>query len=393
MTYDMAWLVREFGKDPAAPAKLRKMKFGLIFRSFLENLEKGVKDANDKKDEKGNPVPPKDGAFLAELYKMNFNGLLEKYKKEVEELDKKEEKIVPKTPTAIRRMKLFEDAKWYGAQIIDNVNGWIAAVCREHCQAHCFGRYKPKVKPGTNEIDPDTNLRDDELNAKYPGNPEKIAEIKARRDDAAVPYIRDGFGFDDIAREMGQCVSGNRNWGDRSGGEWNSNPSTNWNAVTSYFNCKVRGERMPFIVYMEISSGKLYCSNLQWGVGRYKLPVPGDWRQYDFNTERNGTNDGGIEKFLSTNAGFRSVYQLANAAAFSAYVAENAPGAKVRQWKAITDAPPPDKIIWVKYTGKAGPRDLDITDNGVVLIKSKEDFALVKDQIQKAYVTSVKIAF
>lgn len=58
-------------------------------------------------------------------------------------------------------MKLFEDAEFYGAEIIRSTN-WIAAICRSYDQVHTFGRLKPKVKPGTNEIDPACNLRKDE---------------------------------------------------------------------------------------------------------------------------------------------------------------------------------------------------------------------------------------
>jgi hypothetical protein len=253
VTYDMAWLVREFGKTRGKAEELRQMKFGLIFRTFLSDLEKKAQDDPN--------IKVKDAACAAKLFSVDAKGLLDHYKKEFDELAQKEEKIVPTMPAAIRRMKLFEDAKWYGAQIIDDVNGWIAAVCREHEQAHCFGRLKPKVDKN-GKIIPDANLRDDEIAAKYPDDKAKQKELMTLRDNKNTSWVKDGLSYDDMSSESGWCVGGNGEGWTR---EWKSDGGKgNWSHVNSYFKCKKRNERMPFIVYMEISSGRLYCSNMQY---------------------------------------------------------------------------------------------------------------------------------
>ena len=98
--------------------------------------------------------------------------------------------------TAKRRQKLFDDAEHYGAEIIKN-GKWISAICRDYNQVHCFGRGKPKVKPGTNDIDPELNLRDDELEKLCGGRNDRFKSLKQRRDSDKVEWYKDGIGYDD----------------------------------------------------------------------------------------------------------------------------------------------------------------------------------------------------
>ena len=86
---------------------------------------------------------------------------------------------------------------------------------------------------------------------------------------------------------------------------------------------------MPFITYMDCSTGRLFCSNMQ-----YDTYGNENWYQYDFNTERNGVNDGGINKKLQNDPLFKDIYEIATDLSFEAYDAAG------KHWNAITDPPP-----------------------------------------------------
>ena len=98
-------------------------------------------------------------------------------------------------------MKLFAAAEKRGAKVL-KTGSYVAAICTNASQVAPFCRLKPKVKPGTNEIDPDCNLED------WEGI---TPENKAKRDDATGKYetirdgIDDGFGhsFDRLTGEYG----------------------------------------------------------------------------------------------------------------------------------------------------------------------------------------------
>lgn len=227
---------------------------------------------------------------------------------------------------AKRRMKLFDDAEHYGAQIFCN-GQWIAAIVRDYDQAHTFGRLKPKVDKKTGKIMPECNLRQDEGITK---------ENLAIQEDPAWPWVKDGLGtaYDNMPNEMGQCVMGGVSfWGKTPQYcKWGPGlkPVANWNS-SGYFQTKQRDELMPLIVYMECSTGKLFCSNLKAGGGQYS--VGNGWYQYDFNTAINAQNDGGLRNKLQ-NASFKEIYNVANDASFEAYAAAG------KRWNAIKDPPP-----------------------------------------------------
>ena len=163
---------------------------------------------------------------------------------------------VSNSSCAARRMKLFAAAKHYGADIFQR-DGWIAAVCWTYEQCHVFGRLKPKVKPGTNEIDPDCNLED------WEGI---TPENKAKRDDWSLPWIEDhiddnhGHYFDRLSGESGQpkksfgCETAWCNCGVLNGdGTWIARDSSN-----PYFRYYNNGGKTPYLILMDMSRGALY---------------------------------------------------------------------------------------------------------------------------------------
>lgn len=89
-------------------------------------------------------------------------------------------------PCAARRLDLFEAAKRFGAMTYTD-GKWIIAVTTTFEQDAVFGRAKPKVVPGTSEIDM-TLYRYDE--------PGMTQDQKDRRDGRNAEYLKDGIGFD-----------------------------------------------------------------------------------------------------------------------------------------------------------------------------------------------------
>ena len=201
---------------------------------------------------------------------------------------------------SLRRMKLFEDAAHYGAPIFENAR-WIAAVCRTYDQMHCFGRAKPKVMHGTNDIIRQCNLRDDEgIDAR----------CKAVRDSDEWPFVKDGLGRQEDSQplEAGWCVAGGSKFYGNSSLAWGPGltPCTSW-ANGPYFRAKVPGERLPMIVVMEKKTGRLYGTNVWWNRG---------WEKQDFSYEINGAGYGDYEKFWRDTL-FRKVMIDAAAESFS----------------------------------------------------------------------------
>ena len=152
-------------------------------------------------------------------------------------------------------MKLFAAAEHYGAKVIKTKN-WVAAICTAGAQAHQFGRLKPIVKPGTNEIDPDCNLED------WEGI---TTENKAKRDDydngdRIKDGIDDGFGksFDRLKSVSAQsptvkyaesawCVCGA------------CSNKFMWDASScSYFDSYSDGGKNAIVVFMSTKRGTMY---------------------------------------------------------------------------------------------------------------------------------------
>ena len=393
VTYDMVWLADQFAEEKDWQAeldKLRKARFGMVMRSFLKKTEEEA-----EKEAAGGKKAPNS---VQRLFASSVKDMLDDFKGAV----KAEPEIEPSTPAAVRRLKLFEDAEYYGAQKLKS-NGWVAAICRTYDQAHCFGRGKPKVKEGTNEIDPDLNLRDDEIEAKFRGDPQKIRELKKRRDGGDGARVKDGIGYDSQPFEAGQCVSGgNVNMFSGSTLAWGPGlkPSDNWatshaNGLNScYFGTKKRDQFMPIIYYLDLKTGKLFCSNLKYtGDSSGSRGIAAGWYQYDFNTEANGTNDGGIAAKLQKDKNFRRIYALANKASFKAWT-----GRMGGAFAAIDGAPTDQQIDDFlekkhKYQGKATSIDgLDVSDNGVVLVRSSHQAEEYRDQLCMPYIRAVKVA-
>lgn len=203
--------------------------------------------------------------------------------------------------TTERRLKLFDDAGHYGAEILKSP-GWVAAVCRTYDQAHCFGRGKPKVVPGTNEIDQACNLRDDEG---------ITPENKARRDSGA-PWVKDGLGFDDQPFEAGWCVMGGNPLFEGSTLEWGPGlrPCGSYEHGACYCSAKKAGEQCPYVVLLELDTGKLYISNVQYALYGM-MPLGGGWQIADFNCELNGDNEGGVRRRILKDARFAEIMQKA----------------------------------------------------------------------------------
>ena len=387
ITLDMLNLVDKFtkfkvkGNTPQEICKTIKSKnFGIIYRTYLKNVENEIdnkiQDKKIEKNERNSEITKKINTdTLTDILRAGKAVLIKGGKRKVE-------KPEPKTSAAKRRMKLFEDAEFYGAQIVTN-SKWIAAINRDFDQAHCFGRGKPKVKPGTNDIDPELNLRDDELEKLCGGRNDRFKSLKQRRDSDKVEWYKDGIGYDDQKFEGGWCVAGG--WENGSGTrEWGPGlPTTkqgNWNMVDSYFRCKKPGERMPFITYMDCSTGRLFCSNMQ-----YDTYGNENWYQYDFNTERNGVNDGGINKKLQNDPLFKDIYEIATDLSFEAYDAAG------KHWNAITD-PPPKKSDENSTLGDL-LNQLEVTDNGIIILKNKSQIGKYSKLITSDLVSSVKLDF
>jgi len=157
---------------------------------------------------------------------------------------------------AERRMKLFAAAAHEGAELVED-GRWIAAVCYTYRQCHVFGRLKPKVIPGTNEIDPNCNLED------WEGITE---ENKKMRDDPTLPWVRDGVTdlhgrtFDKLSGESGQprrsfgCETAWCNCGVLNGdGAWEPRDRTNM-----YFEYYSNHGKTPYVILMDKERGALY---------------------------------------------------------------------------------------------------------------------------------------
>ena len=172
-------------------------------------------------------------------------------------------------PCAARRLDLFEAAKRFGAMTYTD-GKWIIAVTTTFQQDAVFGRAKPKVVPGTSEIDMSLYRYDE---------PGMTQDQKDRRDSRDAEYLKDGIGFDDQWTETGWCTAGSYHSCD---GHWDYNRKNNghWRSYTD-------SGRYPLIVCMNISTGKLY----QYLRKNSRI---------DFLNEADSTDDGngGGERFL-----------------------------------------------------------------------------------------------
>lgn len=150
-------------------------------------------------------------------------------------------------------------------------------------------------------------------------------------------------------------------WGrDKNALSWGPKckPVDNWTS-TAYFNTTKNDELMPIIYYMDCQTGRLYCSNMKYSGKR--------WVQYDFNTERNGQNDGGLDKHLR-NADFKKIYVEANTRSFKAYKPEKSGNYRT---KGISNPPDPSVYGGKDQTLEQRAAELDMTDNGIVRFTSR----------------------
>ena len=143
-------------------------------------------------------------------------------------------------PCAARRLDLFDAAKKFGAMTYSD-GKWIIAVTTTFEQDAVFGRAKPKVVPGTSEIDQSLYRYDE---------PGMTQDQKDRRDGQNAEYLKDGIGFDDIWTETGWCTAGSYQSCD---GHWDYRRKSNghWNNYTDY-------GKYPLIVCMNLQTGILY---------------------------------------------------------------------------------------------------------------------------------------
>lgn len=143
-------------------------------------------------------------------------------------------------PVAARRLDLFEATKKFGADVF-NDDVWIIAITKTFQQNAVFGRAKPKVIAGTNEIDPALYGYDEDG---------VVGENAVKRDSKDTAWIKDGIGFDDVFTETKWCTAGSYMACD---GHWNSNLKKD-NHWRMYSNTGV----YPLIVMMNLKDGKLY---------------------------------------------------------------------------------------------------------------------------------------
>lgn len=172
-------------------------------------------------------------------------------------------------PCAARRLDLFEAAKRFGAMTYTD-GKWIIAVTTTFEQDAVFGRAKPKVVPGTSEIDMSLYRYDE---------PGMTQDQKDRRDGRNAEYLKDGIGFDNQWTETGWCTAGSYQACD---GHWDYRRKSNGHWITYSDH-----GRYPLIVCMNLSTGKLYQYLRKNG-------------RIDFLNEADSTDDGngGGERFL-----------------------------------------------------------------------------------------------
>lgn len=169
-----------------------------------------------------------------------------------------------KTSGSERRMKLFYAAQHAdpNTEIVQTAD-WVVAVCRSAKATAPFGRLKPKVVKGTNDVDPKCNLEDWEGIG---------ADEKKWRDDPtmdASAYVRDGVtdehghNFDTILGEHGQTTVHNAHifcetaWCFTGvlGGHWG------WSELhgSSDFNKYSESGTRPVLIMMDTKRGALYA--------------------------------------------------------------------------------------------------------------------------------------
>ena len=183
----------------------------------------------------------------------------------------------PTNPCAKRRLKLFYDAESLGAEIYGN-DEWIIAITKSRQQNHVFGRLKPKVIAGTNNIDPNCNLNDNE----------GITEPnRRRRDDSEVAYVKDHLpgSADNNRIEANWCTTGalNSQYG------WSTqNTASFWDSYTKK-NCPGAGV---YVQIMEVASGMMY----QYAplIGNFEYEKEGQYNIGICNTAKYGSGKSGM---------------------------------------------------------------------------------------------------
>lgn len=155
---------------------------------------------------------------------------------------------------ARRRMKLFKDLKQRGGEYFTSKN-WVVGITKTQYQSNIWGRNKPKVRPGTNEIDETINRNDVE-----PNLPNLTPEQIQRRDGSG-QWIQDGNRFDKWPTETGWCTSPGLYNKQKPGGQ------SSWNntRVSYSFNGYAPRSGGVLIQIMDARDGILY----QFGGGSF----------------------------------------------------------------------------------------------------------------------------
>lgn len=190
--------------------------------------------------------------------------------------------------TARRRLKLFADAKFYGAQLHYN-NEWICAVCPTVASASIWSRNKPRVYadgPNKDKIIQYANLRDDELekltipsqlkplykkirDSYDTSGTEKYVDGNGNTITLNWKVVSDNLGHDDRSRECYWCTAGAfRDW---YAWEKHTSPVANWFDYNKTPKSKPNdiSNRRPNWVFMRISDGSLYQYTNGWYDTKY----------------------------------------------------------------------------------------------------------------------------
>ena len=142
------------------------------------------------------------------------------------------------TPCAARRMKLFAAAVARGAVTWTSRN-WVICKTSTTQQGLVFGRNKPKVEPGTNNIIAAANLEDGEG---------ITARNRVLRDGDG-DWVKDGIGYDYRMNETGWCTA-SRYYGKSTG-------KVPWEHTDSTSGCSYWSHGMRLVI-MDCRTGNLY---------------------------------------------------------------------------------------------------------------------------------------
>lgn len=178
---------------------LEQSKIALLFNKFQAKVA-DLKRSNDEIEKNNGDVSKIQPVPTIDSYD-TIKSFVDAYEvKHIEDEEKNKEDPFPTADeltnnVARRRLKLFEDAKYYGAKILNRGN-WLVAVCSTPEQCGVFSRNKPKVDEN-GQIIAYANMRDDEIDA-----------LDIPKDEKEMyKQIRDAAPTDDV-----RCKDANGNW-------------------------------------------------------------------------------------------------------------------------------------------------------------------------------------